>query len=446
MKVPTQGLRCTIVNGTLLAAAVLPLLAMVDDAWPFSDKEPSLVVENRWEPPKTLSAGEIAKLPHVEIRDKDRVYSGVLLSELFRLVDVIWEGHCSPLLTCYVSAEASDGYRVLFSIPEIDPNQCHKKVALVDRLDGKRLPHADGPFAIVEEDATQRGRWVRHACKITLVQATPRPRPNPAKAAKSPAGRVYLIGMGPGDAELVTLKAVRMLKEADRVYCFDYLTDEVARYVPREKITVASSLLMGRFRGQDVQRLSPELQERAKRNEAELTKFAPKVRELVAAGKTVAFADAGDPTIYCPWTWITEEFADLGPAVIPGLSSFNAANAALKQSVTNSGGSILISPGDDLGSPDKNGRLTATLVLFTHRTKFPELLERLQKRYPGDTPIAVVCEASYERQQVFYGKLATIGKQLEGVKLPHLYLVYAGDALTDPVSNRIPAAAGVAAK
>ena len=46
-------------------------------------------------------------------------------------------------------------------------------------------------------------------------------------------GRIYLVGMGPGDSELVTFKAARVLKEADAVYCFDYLKDEVARYVPQ---------------------------------------------------------------------------------------------------------------------------------------------------------------------------------------------------------------------
>ena len=172
------------------------------------------------------------------------------------------------------------------------------------------------------------------------------------------------------------------------------------------------------------------------RAEAEMAKFVPHIREMVAAGKTVAFADAGDPTIYCPWTWITDEFADLDPIVIPGLSSFNAANAALKQSMTKNGGSILLSPGDDLGSPDAHGRLTTMLVLFTHKIKFKELLRRLQSRYPADTPMAIVCEASYDRQRVVFGTLGTIRDKVSDGDLPHLYLVYAGDGLTPPKHGR----------
>lgn len=247
-------------------------------------------------------------------------------------------------------------------------------------------------------------------------------------------GKLYLVGMGPGDAELVTLKAVRILNEADCVFCFDYLKAEVERHIPPEKVSVASSLLMGRFRGQDLQTLSPQLRERAQRNEEEMVKFVPKIRKMIAEGKTVAFADSGDPTIYCPWTWITDEFADLDPVVIPGLSSFNAANAALKQSITKNGGSILISPGDDLGSPDAHGRLTTMLVLFTHKAKFKGLLEQLQSRYPVDTPIAIVCEASYDRQRVIFGTLGTIRDKAGDGGLPHLYLMYVGDGLTQPTT------------
>ena len=136
-----------------------------------------------------------------------------------------------------------------------------------------------------------------------------------APAVKTPLkSHVYLVGMGPGDAGLVTFKAAAVLQQADCVFCFDYLKNEVARYVPRTKIEVAPPTLMGRFRGQDLKTLSPELRQRARQNEEELATFVPQVRRMVAAKKTVVFADAGDPTIYCPWSWVTDEFADLGAA------------------------------------------------------------------------------------------------------------------------------------
>lgn len=164
---------------TLLTAVMLvPVALSAMDKPASNDKTPAVTVTNRSESPMVFSAAELEKLPHVELRtSKDRVYSGVSLAELLRRTGVIWEGKCSPLLTCYVLVEGADGYRVLFSVPEIDPGQCHKMVILADRCNGKPLNVAEGPFETIEEDAKQKGRWVRHAAKIAIVQALPRSRP-----------------------------------------------------------------------------------------------------------------------------------------------------------------------------------------------------------------------------------------------------------------------------
>jgi hypothetical protein len=158
--------------------AMLPIGLLGDDKPSSSGQEVVLTVTNRSETPVMFSAAQIERLPHVELKaGKDHVYRGVPLAEFLRVAGVIWEGKCSPLLTCYLLVEGGDGYRVLFSIPEIDPGQCHEMVLLADRCDGKPLSKADGPYQTVEQDAKQHGRWVRHATKITLVQALPRSRP-----------------------------------------------------------------------------------------------------------------------------------------------------------------------------------------------------------------------------------------------------------------------------
>ena len=201
----------------------------------------------------TLSAARLAKLPRAEIEvgKKHRKYAGVPLAELLRAASVEWGGKCSPLLMYYVLVEGSDGYSVLFSIPEIDPQQRHQMVILADRCDGKPLPSSDGPYQTIEEDAKQHGRWVKHAKSHfaagggpppaafprTTTAASPayrrrlsmsvsvrcRPCPCglivlavvgvvagwPAGGGGGPAGRagkIYLVGMGPGDADLVNLQ------------------------------------------------------------------------------------------------------------------------------------------------------------------------------------------------------------------------------------------------
>ena len=250
-------------------------------------------------------------------------------------------------------------------------------------------------------------------------------------------GKMYLVGMGPGNADLVTFRAAEILKDADCVFCFPYLKDEVARFASPAKITVASPLLMGRVCGRKAAELPPERREELEQSKAELSEFAAKVRNLMVASKTVVIADAGDPAVYCAWSWVTEEFADLQPTIVPGLSSFSAANAALRQSITQYSGSVLISGGEDLGTPDKDGRLKLMLVLFTYHAKPKDLVPRLRSRYPADTPVAIVCQASYPTQCVLWGTLGTIQERTANERLPHLYLVYVGDGLKASAASPI---------
>lgn len=240
-------------------------------------------------------------------------------------------------------------------------------------------------------------------------------------------GRLYLVGIGPGDPELATLQAVRILKQADDVFCFAYLADQVAQHARPETIHVAPAVLMGKYQGPAVRVWPAQSPARTAQTRSEMEQFVPRVRALVAAGRTVVLADAGDPTIFCPWTWARDTFADLSPVVVAGLSSFNAANTALRPTLTCCGGAMLLSNGDELGAPDAGGRLQTTLVIFTHRHKAEELVPRLAARYPADTPIALVCEAGGPTQSTRIGTLATILEKVRGEPTPQLYLMYVGD-------------------
>jgi len=100
-----------------------------------------------------------------------------------------------------------------------------------------------------------------------------------------------------------------------------------------------------------------------------------------------------------------------------------------KTTVPASLGSVIISSGAEMGTPDEKGRLAGTVVFFTHRTKFEGLLPKLRQRYPADTPVGIVCDVSYPTEKVIHGTLGTILDVLGDKKLPHLYLVYVGDGL-----------------
>jgi len=449
---------------------ILPPLCLVS-AWGAEPAPPSaaaqapcvrhLVVRNLDGKALTLTPGEFAKLPRATVRDKlphcdqDGVYEGVLLHEVLRAAGVQFESPAdaakSPaaMRTAYVLVEAADGYQVVFSIAEFLPRQGGRQVLLANRVNGEPLSAKAAPYQVIVPGTVGCERWIRQVTRILVQpgtssafapppgpapapQAAPASTPQAAPATKETPGRVYLVGTGPGDPELISVKAARLLRQADVVFCYSWMKDEIAGFVQPGAVQIASPLLMGgQYCGAKPADFEGELRDRVVRTNEELAKLQQRVKELVAAGKTVVFADNGDPLLFSPWGWIPQHLDECRPTVVPGISSFNAANAALRQGVVGLG-SLLISSGTELGNADAERRLRGTLVVFTQRAKLDELLPKLQARYAADTPIAIVCDASYPAERVMRGTLGTIRDVLGGEKLPPLYLVYVGDGLAAP--------------
>lgn len=126
-------------------------------------------------------------------------------------------------------------------------------------------------------------------------------------------GKVYFIGAGPGDPELITVKGQRLIAEADVIiYAGSLVNPEILKY-GRKDAEVYNSATMNLDEVLDVE-----------------------IR-AVRAGKTVARVHTGDPAIYGA---IQEQMDGLRAAgiedfeVIPGVSSFLASAAALKQEYT----------------------------------------------------------------------------------------------------------------
>ncbi|MBN2338621.1 MAG: tetrapyrrole methylase [Acidobacteria bacterium] len=249
-------------------------------------------------------------------------------------------------------------------------------------------------------------------------------------------GRLSLVGMGPGDPDLATVRALGRLREADIVF------------------TLSSDLLErfgAEFEGKDVRDLSgsgvTRHHARSDSNDAVAGKApAPteggktrgglvrEVKRALREGKKIVFVDSGDPLIYGPWVWLLGEFGDSGMEVVPGVSSFNAGLAALRRDPTWSPDThTIILTTDRARSGDRLEELAAhrcSLVLFTHKTEFPEMMRKLTTRYPAATPVAVVFYAGYEgRESVVRGTLETIVPLMAGRDLPLEHIVFVGDFL-----------------
>jgi len=257
-----------------------------------------------------------------------------------------------------------------------------------------------------------------------------------AAAAASPATtQLYLVGVGPGDADLVTIRALNVMKKADLLFCSDRVKEKFPDELQGKEV-IGGYWRLFPYYGQDPASFEGEERREAEELAVKRKEFIGRVRDAVGRGKTVAIVDSGDPLIYGPWAWCLEEFEDLHPVVVPGVSCFNAANAALRRGVTNSDTtkSVILSAADWPGKTDTIEKLSvhhSTMALFTMRTDFEEFVKKLSINYPAQTPVAIVIQAGYaDKERVIQGTLGTILKQVSQQDLPFEYMIYVGDFLT----------------
>ena len=124
--------------------------------------------------PLTLQAADLKAMPHTEVMGKDRDgkehrYSGVPLFDLLKQAGTTLGGELrGENLTKYVVVKAIDGYEVLFTLPEIDPDFATRIILLADSVDGGPLPAGVGPYRIVVPGEKKPARWVREVKSIEI--------------------------------------------------------------------------------------------------------------------------------------------------------------------------------------------------------------------------------------------------------------------------------------
>jgi DMSO/TMAO reductase YedYZ molybdopterin-dependent catalytic subunit len=128
--------------------------------------------------PLDLSAADLQALPRKTLKvvnphsQKSESYEGVPLQELLHRAGAPGgENLRGAAMTIYVVAEAADGYRVAFSLSELDPGILDSEVIVADTLDGTPLDAKHGPFQLVVPHDKRAARWVRMLKTITVAQA-----------------------------------------------------------------------------------------------------------------------------------------------------------------------------------------------------------------------------------------------------------------------------------
>ena len=160
-----------------LAAAVTLATPIILTAQPAGPAPPaSLTLVGLDGRTRSVSPPDLARLVRhdttVSAHEVSGRYSGVALTDLLALVNApLADSLRGRSLATYVVAEASDGYRVLFSIVELDSKFTDRVVILADRKDGQPLPAAEGPYRLIVPGEKRPARWARQVIRISLGRA-----------------------------------------------------------------------------------------------------------------------------------------------------------------------------------------------------------------------------------------------------------------------------------
>jgi len=131
--------------------------------------------------PLTLTVADLKTMPRKTLTvvhphdKKTEKYEGVALEEILHKAGVPQgEALRGPAMATHVVAEGADGYRVVFSLAELDSGIADSEVLVADTMDGAPLGDKLGPFRLVAPHEKRPARWVRMLKSLTAVRETSR--------------------------------------------------------------------------------------------------------------------------------------------------------------------------------------------------------------------------------------------------------------------------------
>lgn len=231
------------------------------------------------------------------------------------------------------------------------------------------------------------------------------------------AGKVYLVGAGPGDPELLTVKAVKAIKRADVILYDELIGDSLKEML---KKTGAELIDVGKRAGQH------------KKRQDEINRL---LVEHARKGKTVVRIKGGDPFVFGRGGEEAEYLARNGIRfeVVPGITSAIAVPAYAGIPVTHRNcdpAFVIITGREAKGKERLNwealAKLNATIVILMGVSRLRENAVKLLK-YGKDpeTPVAIIQDGTTDKQKVVVGKLAEIADvaEREGVRPPAVIVI-----------------------
>jgi precorrin-2/cobalt-factor-2 C20-methyltransferase len=218
--------------------------------------------------------------------------------------------------------------------------------------------------------------------------------------------KLYCIGCGPGDPDLLTLKAINIIKNADIIYT------PTAR---EGKPSVALSIVE-RFLNKDTeiqQLVFPMIKDfnKLKENWKDNTK---EITDSIRNGKRAIYLTVGDPSLYSTWIYIYREITnahkDIEVEVIPGITSIFSFSAEIKTPIGEGEEIIGIIPACyNLDRLKTAAQCCDTLIFLKDGRYFNSVLEILMESgFPGESDIFIAQDVSTNSEALQKKKLSEL--------------------------------------
>jgi len=222
---------------------------------------------------------------------------------------------------------------------------------------------------------------------------------------------VYIVGAGPGDPELITLRGQRVLSEADVVFYTGSLVPEGLLIHCRPGVEAIDT------RSFTLETLLPQMVERVK------------------AGRRVVRLQDGDPSLYGALHELLLRLAEAGIPfeIVPGVSAFQLAAARLQVELTvpelvqtiiltRASGRTRVPAAEALASLAAH---RASLCLYLSARHVEQAQADLMTHYPADTPVAICYRLGWPDERIWLGSLAEMAvlTRQAGLERTVLYLI-----------------------
>ena len=205
-------------------------------------------------------------------------------------------------------------------------------------------------------------------------------------------GRLYGIGVGPGDPDLLTIKAINTIRNCDIIAVPESGSSEhVAHSIVKKHIT-GKELLLCRF----------TMEHNIEKRKASRQAVANSIIDCLKSGKTVGFITLGDPTTYSTFMYIHNLITREGylSEIIPGISSYSAAAATLGIALCEGNEMLTICAGHS-SDIDELMEHPGTKIIMKSGHALTRVLERLNDRGVGNNVKIISCVTMAD-QQIFH--------------------------------------------